>query len=161
MQTQEVLQTIEILDRLENLEELVGNLYAICAVRWKTNGVYWEATASAEYGHAKVIAALKELLRQFPASFHLTPGYSLKHVLHQLARVQEISGQIADGSYSEEDALLVAFDIEDFILEKGLSKLVTSDLEDFHHYQNKIVSETSNHRAMFKVMIAEVDIDHT
>ena len=158
MEPQEVAQTIEVLGQLEKLENLIGVFYATCAMRWHTNGVYWEATANAEYGHAKVVAMMRELVREFPASFHFSSGHTPQDVLHCLARVQGVQDLIAGGSYSEEDAFLVALDIENFILEKGLAEVITSDLEEFRRLQDKITSETSNHRAMFKVMLAEVNI---
>jgi len=145
----------DVLEMLIGHELAIKQLYEVFAAKFKNRQEFWQSLARDEQGHADRLASLRSestVNRWLLHESRLRPNAiksSIGYVGRQVARVRE-------GNFSLLQALSVARDLEDALLEKHFSKLSDSTSERFRLILMDLATETERHR---KVLVEAIETE--
>ena len=145
----------DVLEMLIGHELVIKQLYEVFAATFKHRQEFWQNLARDEQGHADRLASLRSestVNRWLLHESRLKPNAiksSIGYVERQVARARE-------GNFSLLQALSIARDLEDALLEKHFSKLSDSTSERFRSILMDLAAETERHR---KVLVEAIETE--
>lgn len=153
--TQSVEQITTVFESMKRLEHALAGCYTACAAQWPQEAIFWTGLAEQENNHAGHIAAAQELLNSFPDDFSASRSFTasaVETVIHGvLARTEEIK----KGSISLSQALFIARDFENSLLEQKYLELIQSKNLRYSTLMNLVVTQTQEHRRAVEKKIQE------
>ncbi len=146
----EVIQTLK---SIQALEKVIGELYGDCSRAFPEAGGLWSSLAAAEKRHAEMVGEMIQCVSTRPEDFK--PGRSLKAiaidtVVRGVERQREL---LARNKGTLRQALFIARDLEQSILEKNYSDIVASSSSDYNALVNRMISDTEEHRGLLYAKI--------
>lgn len=135
------------LELLIQHERAIGRLYALFAEVFPEHREFWEQVRDEEQRHADCLQGLssKESLKQWFATNSQFKRLSIRGSLEYLARQME---RIKMGPISLLEALSIAGDLEEALIEKQFISLNVSGPEEIKSVMKTLVSDTQRHRRM-------------
>jgi hypothetical protein len=148
-------RTLETLELMAQAEETIERLYETCAGLWQENGDFWQGLAGEEKCHAEIIRTMAAMLSGNPGSFQAGRPFSagvlktfISGIEHQIENVQRLT-------VPEVNAMRVALDIEQALIEARYAEVVKTDDRRFQDLANEIVRETAVHRRLVEKKLVE------
>lgn len=147
--------TLETLELMARAEETVERLYETCAGFWKDNSLFWLGLAGEEKCHAEILRTMAAMVAGSPGNFQAGRPFSagvlktfISGIEHQIEGMKRLA-------VPELNAMRVALDIEQALIEARYAEVVKTDDRHFRELAGEIVRETAVHRRLVEKMIAE------
>ena len=151
-------ELVVMLTAMEGLETAISAFYAACAGRWPEHGKLWNALAQAELRHADYLRKMTEFVKNNPAAY--TPGRTfLPKAIETVTRgVTENTARVAGRGLEMKNALFIARDFEQSIIEKNYHDLIRTRDAQFNSMIAEIVKETGDHNLWLQNKIKEISL---
>ena len=134
------MQSIELL--ILN-EQLISKLYTIYAEKFTEEKEFWLKTAAEEDIHAGLLEGLRLILQE-SRSFFEEGRFSIKAIELSIAYLKDLIQKA--GNHSLINALSMARDIENSLIEQGFFKVISGDSVHLKDALVKIEQDTKKHR---------------
>jgi len=146
----------DILAAMAQYEEEISALYALCAERWPQDRDLWLTMSKDELVHAERLRWLSHLLEENPGQFELGRPFNRIAINTAISGVKKRREEIKNGFCPQEQAMAIARDIEQSILEsRYMEFLKTSNLE-YVNTMRRLVEETGNHRKIIQQQLEKI-----
>lgn len=156
MDQKDIQQALESLGKMAELEIAVSKFYAACGQQWGKEAPFWFDLASMEVQHARNMQMIAEIVKKGPSKFTLVRFINFAALNTVITRVKNYTNQIISTKLSQKDAILIARDTEDSVLEILHTKLFESDDFQYAKLMKRIESETIKHKTFFENSIKEI-----
>lgn len=134
----------QIFDKLQHIESLLGKFYGQCASSFPEDKLLWEKLEKDEENHVRLVAELKKIMSEKKENFELwkfnifaLKTYS-KGLELQILRLEK-------GEVQRRNALFIARDYENTLVEKKFYAAVKSDDPEYKNIKNRIEKESESH----------------
>lgn len=136
---------LEDIERLRDLELALSRLYAGFAAAFPEDAPLWRGLAYDEEGHALRVDELKALVVANRDAFH--PDKFNSAALNTYMKGLEGNIQkLEEGRIGRRQALALALDFENTLVEAGFYRVVRSEIVQFERIAEIIEEETQRHR---------------
>lgn len=144
-----------MLSAMESLETAISGFYAACAARWPEHAKLWNALSQAELRHADYLRKMAEFVKNNPSAY--APGRTfLPRAIETVTRgVIENTARISAQGLEMKNALFIARDFEQSIIEKNYHELIKTQDARFNSMVAEIVKETGDHNLWLQNKIRE------
>ena len=143
-------QLVESLQALVRLELAVGELYQSCAERWPDDGQFWLEVARQEMLHARAIERMLSLIALNPGNFAPLKAIRVKAVDTIISGIESRTEQVRSGQLSINNALHIAVDLENSIMENKFYATVQTTDPAFRTICGEIMAQTKDHKSHFE-----------
>jgi hypothetical protein len=133
---------MEILELLILNERLVSELYSNYAFKFPEEKTFWFNKSSEENVHAEVLEGVRSIIEEIP-SFFKKHKFDREALELSVANLKELIKKSSDHSIVE--ALAVAQDIENSLIEQEFFKVIATDLPPFKEAMLKLERDTKKH----------------
>lgn len=138
--------SLKALDVMVEAETAVAEFYSLCAEKFTAHAQFWSSLAKEEFAHAEVIRKLIHLIRIQPDQFAAGKSTPLEAVKAFIARTHSNAESIRRDELPEEKALLIAYHIENTVIESQYADVVTTENLEYGALLKQIVSDTKRHK---------------
>lgn len=135
----------DIISKMEMLERDIGHLYKIFASIFPSSYSFWIQLYQEEEEHARLLGEL-EKQSQYGKIFFDDTRFSLNAIQTTIRYVMQKISEANNNIITEQDALNIAWDIENGLLEKNFFKNFKTDDNYLTDILKKIISDTEKHR---------------
>ena len=135
-------RTIELLAKHE---EAIGRLYEEYAARFPEQHAFWLKLSEEEYEHAEWIRTLDPEIKDYSLSLS-EDRFKAGTLERSLAWVTFQTGRAQKGDLSVDEALTVALDVENSLIENKCFEVFEHDPPKFKKVLRELASATENHR---------------
>lgn len=151
-----VEQIAAVFEAMKSLELALAGCYAACAAQWPQEEVFWKGLATQEQSHASCIAEAGELLKTFPGDFTAYRNFTISAVQTVTHGVQARTDEIRKGAISLNQALFIARDFENSLLEQKYLDMIQSKNLRYTTLMNLVAAQTIEHRHALDSKIQEL-----
>jgi len=141
-----ITASLKALNLMKESEQTVAEFYLLCSERYSDNHTFWAGLAREEMAHARVIARLIELVSIHPSEFTLGKATPLEAIKSFIGRTNSSIESLRSGELPEEKALLMAYHIENTLIELQYADVVTTSNEDYKALLSQVIFDTLKHR---------------
>jgi hypothetical protein len=138
--------SLKALDVMVEAETTVAEFYSLCSERFTGHTQFWSSLAKEEFGHAEVIRKLIQLVRIQPAQFTAGKSTPLEAVKAFVARTRSNIESMRRGDLPEDKALLIAYHIENTVIEAQYADVVSTENEEYKALLDQVVADTLRHK---------------
>lgn len=135
----------DIFMKMEMLERIVGQLYKRYANYFPNEYRFWIQLSQEEEEHARLVKDLGEKVKKANIAFR-EDRFKINAIQTTIQYVQRRIKEAIDQKVSEQDALNIAWDIENGLLEKDFFKTFTADQASLKDVLNRLIHDTEEHR---------------
>ncbi len=147
-------QLVESLQALVRLELAVGKLYEACAEQWPDDNPFWLEVARQEMAHARAIERMLSLISLNPGTFAPLKAIRVKAVDTIISGIETRTEQVRSGQLSKNNALHIAVDLENSVMENKFYEMVQTTDPAFLTICSEIMAQTKEHKSHFENRIA-------
>lgn len=144
----------KILEKLILHENTVAELYAVCGRMYPENSDFWEAISGEEKIHARWLVDLKPKIENEQVYLE-TERFTEQSTASSISYLNEKRQEIEEGKKTEMEALFVALENENALIESGNLTLFSTDSAGLKHFLNFLLEETERHRNIIKDRVEE------
>ena len=144
----------DLIDLLIRQEELVGEFYRACAGKFPERSDVWLSLAVAEDGHARILRSVAADPAEGRA-FTIHRNFALNPLRFMLQFVKKQTEALESPGFTLINALSIARDIENSILEKKVVEPAPGDSADIRAKIEQLKAETTQHRIKITETLAE------
>lgn len=144
---EDVLEAAEI---MVEAEKAVAKFYTACSEVFSSSERFWGGLAEEEIIHAEAIAKLAQLIRKKPYRFEPGDLLPLADLRGFVAKIYEKVGDVREGFLKEPGALLLAYQIENTVIESKYPEVVLTDDPNYAQILSNLVLRTRRHREMVR-----------
>ncbi|NQT07041.1 MAG: hypothetical protein HQ575_05825 [Candidatus Omnitrophica bacterium] len=145
---------IKVVEAMAKREEMIGQIYTIFAKKFPEHKNFWTQIAKEEDEHARLLRTIT--INIMEGSLSLTEerfekerlAYSMDYIQDRLASAENVEGNMTD-------ALKIALDIEDSLVEKGFLKIFKGDAPRLKEILNSLILATEVHRERIRAILAK------
>jgi hypothetical protein len=149
---------LDTLVHMKEIERVVSEFYALCADTWPVDLQFWTRLSGEELDHEISIEKMHQIVSAKPDHFEKGRPFNIFAVQTMIAGVKNNIDKLKNGELRENNAMLIARDIEQSFIEFRYSEIVkTADIE-YNTLVQKIVEETIQHKQEIDRKIAEITI---
>jgi hypothetical protein len=138
-----ILESLKFM--VEN-ELVIGELYKTCSKKWKDNEGFWADIYEDENKHAKYINSMIEIISNRPERFEKGRLFNIFAIRTVISGVQDKIQKVKKGEIPENNALFIARDLEQAMIEDKYSEIVKTDDVKFKSLVQEIVDDTNAHK---------------
>lgn len=138
-------ELFEILDSLRDVELALSRMYVACAQRYHDDNELWTQLHEEEEQHADLVEQLKELVESHPDQCSVG-RFSLEAIATFLRGIETRTQEVGSGKIERKQALGIARDYENALLEKNFFESIATTLPDFRQIRTKLNHDTYLHR---------------
>lgn len=149
---------IQLLNLLRETESALGEFYGRCAFFFPEDEDIWEELKSEEIIHAEQVERLTDIVTEKKEKFLLGEfdPVTLKSFLDDIEDQRDI---LERGELTRDQAIAVARDYEDTLVEKQFLRIVESDDPEFIRLTEKIEQEEREHLEKLSDYIKSISIN--
>ncbi|MCX5813760.1 MAG: hypothetical protein NT178_14615 [Proteobacteria bacterium] len=147
---------LELLKLMVENELAIGELYKACGEKWKDDEGFWMGIYEEEHKHAQYINMIIEIISTKPERFEKSRPFNIFATKTVISGVQDKIQKIKKGEIHQNNALFIARDIEQAILEDKYSEIVKTDDVEFKSLMQEIVNDTGAHKTRMNQKIAAI-----
>lgn len=147
-----------LIDSLAEYESKLKKLYETFAERFAESRDLWTWLAEEEGHHEEWIATAKDIIGMYKISTKADVT-EMKYLENAITELEKYQQSATSNEISETGALVVAFKIENSILECDTLKILNCDIPEVCEYYKDIMRETKNHRDMVNERINKKSFD--
>jgi len=146
--------TVRMLRTLQELERAVGDLYRDYIAAFPEEAELWARLSAAERRHEELLGEMVRMVQADPALF--SPGRPLneKVVMTTVSGVRSQQAALTGEGRTLRQALFIARDLEQSILESKYKEIVESRSQAYTDWLSRILQETVEHRMWLEEGIA-------
>ena len=149
-------RTVEALELMAQAESTVERLYEACAAQWKEDEDFWQGLALEEKNHSEHIRSMISILTGNPGNFQPGRPFSAIALKTFISGIERDIESVTQFAMPELNALHLARDIEQAIIEGRFIEVVQTDDKSFRALADKIVGDTATHRWQVEKKIAQL-----
>jgi rubrerythrin len=148
----------QLLDRLREIESALGEFYGRCTFFFPEDKDLWEELKSDEIRHTEQVEEIITMVTEKKEQFHLGEfdSVALKTFLED---IEDQRDSLEKGEINRDNALFIARDCEDTLVEKHFYRAVESDDLEFIHLTEKIEQEERKHLEKLSDYIKSISIN--
>jgi hypothetical protein len=137
---------LDTLVLMRETERVVSEFYALCADTWPVDLQFWTKLSREELEHENNIARMHQIVSDKPEHFEKGRPFNVFAVQTMITGIRNNIEKLKKGEIREDNAILIARDIEQSFIEFRYSEIVkTADIE-YNTLVQKIVKETMQHK---------------
>jgi rubrerythrin len=137
---------LDTLVHMQEAERVVAEFYTLCADTWPVDLQFWTDLSREELEHENNIAAMYQIVSDKPEHFEKGRPFNIFAVQTMITGIRINIEKLKQGGIREDNAILIARDIEQSFIEFRYSEIVkTADIE-YNTLVQKIVRETAQHK---------------
>jgi rubrerythrin len=146
MMDQSIRVCVEALNLMAESEKMVAEFYLLCSETFTEHHAFWAALAREEMAHARVVGKLIELVSIQPNEFASGKSTPINAIKLFIKKTQSNIGTLKQSDVSMEKALLMAYHIENTIIEQKYADVVSTENEAFRTLLNQVITDTLKHK---------------
>lgn len=136
---------VETIGLIAAHESAIAELYRAYGKRFPEHKELFEGLAEEEVGHARQVARFADEVRA--GSLHVDAGrFSAESILASLDHIRGRMEEEKEGELSFADALAVAIDLEDALIERRYFEIFEDDTPELKELLRSLEAETEEHR---------------
>jgi len=139
-------KALNSMDVMVEAEATVAEFYSLCSERFTEHAEFWGSLAKEEQAHAEVIRKLIQLVRIHPTQFAEGKTTPLEAINAFIGRTHSSIEDMRRGELPEEKALLIAYQIENTVIEAQYADVVNTENEEYKALLGQILAETLKHK---------------
>jgi hypothetical protein len=143
---QPISNSLKALDVMVEAESTVAEFYSLCSERFTEHTQFWGSLAKEELAHAEVIRKLIQLVCIQPAQFTAGKSTPLDAIKAFIARTHSNIEGMQRGDLPEEKALLIAYHIENTVIEAQYADVVSTENEEYKALLGQVLADTLRHK---------------
>ena len=147
---------LEAMELMAQAESTVERLYETCASLWKADGDFWQGLALEEKIHSEHIRSMISILTGNPGNFQPGRPFSAIALKTFISGVERDIESVTQFAMPELNALNIARDIEQALIEGRFTEVVQTEDKSFRALADKIVRDTATHRWQVEKKIAQL-----
>jgi hypothetical protein len=137
---------LDTLVRMEESEQVVSEFYQLCADTWPVDFQFWAALSKEELGHRDNLVTMHQIVSSKPEHFENGRPFNVFVIQTMIAGIQDNIQKLRKGEIRENNALLIARDIEQSFIEFRYSEIVKTNDVEYNTLVQNIVKETAQHK---------------
>jgi hypothetical protein len=131
---------------MRETERVVSEFYALCADTWPVDLQFWTKLSREELEHENNIIRMHQIVSGKPEHFEKGRPFNVFAVQTMITGIRNNIEKLKKGEIREDNAILIARDIEQSFIEFRYSEIVkTADIE-YNTLVQKIMKETMQHK---------------
>ena len=150
---QSIRACVEALNLMAESEKMVAEFYLLCSEMFTEHHAFWAALAREEMAHARVVGKLIELVSIQPNEFTAGKSTPVNAIKSFIKKTQSNIETLKQSDIPEEKALLMAYHIENTIIEQKYADVVTTENEQYRALLNQVITDTLRHK---EKVVAEI-----
>jgi rubrerythrin len=143
---QNISSPLKALNVMVEAETTVAEFYRVCSEKFTEHSTFWDSLAREEMAHAEVIRKLIELVNIQPNEFTAGKSTPLDAIKSFIARTKSNIETLQRGALPEEKALLIAYHIENTVIEAQYADVVNTENQEYTALLAQIIAETLKHK---------------
>jgi hypothetical protein len=147
---------LDILDHMEQNETTVAEFYHACGELWPQYREFWLGIEAQEHKHALNIQKMKAIIGQKPEHFEKGRPFNIMAVQTIIKGVQNNIAKLRSGQLQMINALAIARDSEQAMIESRYNEIVTTQDVEYLTLVQEIVQDTTEHRLQIDRMFAAI-----
>jgi len=147
---------LELLKFMIDNELVIGELYKTCGEKWKEDEAFWLNIYEEEKKHAQNISKIIEIISNRPERFEKGRPFNIFAIKTVISGVQDKIQKIKKGEILKNNALFIARDLEQAMIEDKYSEIVKTDDLEFKSLVQEIVNDTVSHKTRMNQKISEL-----
>jgi len=155
----ELNSILEVLKLMAQSEQMLGELYRACGIKWSEDRDFWTEISSQEDKHALYIKKIGEIISKRPENFEKGRPFNVFAIKTIIKGMQDKLLKIKEGSIPRKNAFFTARDFEQSILEDRYGEIVKSDDIEYIALTQEILSDTLTHKNRLDQKIKEITED--
>ncbi|MFA5857475.1 MAG: hypothetical protein WC955_00250 [Elusimicrobiota bacterium] len=146
--TTNIQSLLEVMNKMKEAEMKVGELYLLCANKWKEDKHFWIDIAGTEAKHAEYLQQMMDMIITNPNKFSYNRPFNITAVETMIKFVKKNIERLNKDEITKDNMLFIARDFENSVIEQKYVEIIdTLDLK-YKELMNRIVEETFEHRKM-------------
>jgi tRNA U55 pseudouridine synthase TruB len=137
---------LEAMGLMVQVEMAVADFYLGCLERFPEDASFWSRLAKEELAHADIIAKLAELVRVQPNEFTIGNSVPLNAINSFTRRIRSNVDEIRHGELAAKDALLIAYHIENTVIEMSYVQVINTNNQTYLSLMNNVMADTMKHK---------------
>jgi rubrerythrin len=150
---------LELLKFMVENELVIGELYKTCGEKWKDDEGFWMNIYEDENKHAQYINRMIGIISNRPERFEKGRPFNIFAIKTVISGVQDKIQKTKKGGIPKNNALFIARDLEQAMIEDKYGEIVKTDDVEFKSLVQEIVNDTNAHKTKINQKIAEVKKD--
>lgn len=147
-----------LLDLLKDIESALGDFYGRCAFFFPEDKHLWEELKSEEIKHAGQVEELTTIFTEKKEEF-LLGEFNPVALKTYLEGIEDQRDRLEKGELTRDNALFIARDCEDTLVEKKFLRAVESDEPEFIRLTEQIEQEEKEHLEKLDDYIKAISIN--
>jgi rubrerythrin len=137
---------LDTLVHMKEIERVVAEFYTLCGDTWPVDLQFWTDLSREELEHENNIAAMYQIVSDKPEHFEKGRPFNIFAVQTMLTGIRNNIEKLNKGGIREDNAILIARDIEQSFIEFRYSEIVKTADSEYNTLVQKIVRETAQHK---------------
>lgn len=143
------------IDLMIQHELALKDLYHSCAETWPDQHELWHSLAKEEQDHAKLLRDFKSLIQLGQIRFD-AGRFKPRAIENSNDYIREQTERVGTGQLSLRQAMSIATDLEQAMLDNGFFQLLSTDHPRTRSTLERLAGQTINHRQRLEVALAAV-----
>ena len=143
---QSIKASIETLNLMVESEKMVAEFYLLCSEMFTERHAFWASLAREEMAHARVVGKLIELVSIQPNEFTAGKSTPINAIKSFIKKTQSNIETLKQSGIPEDKALLMAYHIENTIIEQKYADVVSTENEDYRALLDQVITDTLRHK---------------
>lgn len=156
MSTADIEKITKVLASMMHYELALSDFYNQCADIWQEDQAFWQTLAYAEVRHAENIQKMREIVTKKQERFEAGRPFSPIALDTAMAWLQDNTRRLTSRTFSHEEMLIIARDIENSILESHYAEIVKTADSEYQTLMKDILAQTYEHRKSIQEKIDKV-----
>ncbi len=154
MTPKDLQRALKVLDDMAALELALASLYKSCAETFPEDQHFWTAISRQEEIHAQSLGNMAELVSRKPQDFELGSAFNSIAIGHIRSIIDNHNDQVKNREIARENALIIARDIENSVLEANYRDFLKTGNVQFVAIMDTLGKDTALHKNLFAEKVA-------
>jgi hypothetical protein len=146
----------DVLKLMAENELAIAELYKTCALVWKEDSEFWLNLEKQEIKHANNINKMMEIISKKTEHFEKSYPFNIVAIKTIMSYVKNNIEKIREGKLPRINALSIARDIEQSLMENKYNEIVKTDDIEYQTLVKEIITETAAHKDHIDKIINEM-----
>jgi len=137
---------LNVLSFMAEAEEVLAELYHACGQVWDDGHAFWSDIEEEERKHVRNIETMKDIISRKPERFEKGRPFNVMAAQTVIKGVRSNIEKVRAGTLQRKNALFMARDIEQSIMENRYGEIVKTDDVEYLGLMKEIVTDTAAHK---------------
>lgn len=147
---------LDVLDHMEQNETTIAEFYHACGEAFAGHREFWSGIEEQELKHAGYIQRMKAIIGKKPEHFEKGRPFNIMAARTIISGVQNNTAKLRSGQLQMINALAIARDNEQAIMESRYNEVVKTEDVEYLTLVKEIVEDTAGHKLRIDKMFAEI-----